>query len=1038
MTAAPFLAWAIAGSSEVFLSELIHIENRDDFIVPSYDDSKVAVTLWQPYYSKNKGAWVPGSRFGKIALFNNWVEFASIFDKKEAQQVETKGEAWSLSPGIPTYGSGRSNRNVHHMSRAVAIDVDTGGHEALERSAKVLLDRDVSCLAHTTHSHGAPGKGERFRIWLEMARETPVEEWSRFWQALVTMITGDASGKIAADKSCVDVSRVYYGPSFPAAREHLYESFAHAGRALTHEEVYDAVGLAPMGVSSGEQTDEQRAKTVAFARSLSKGAKTSFSKNDLVELAKDRKLEPTQKAALRNAAKGERICVVQGEKRSSIASRGISKGGALQDDEIDNFLRDLMWSIAVRRTDADPDQVEAAFAQSVSVLIDDDRVAGNTSYSPDVLRTKFESGVEKVQHDKLERAKRLGIPTVEELKAEKGDLDNLPQKVFLGGKGQVVYKLAFTADGPKVVPIGNFSIIPTKKLVDTENENRMQTVTYEVKIMHGGKRYEVLLPMRVLGSARSFLSWLQVPGATWDGTDADTVHLRHAMEAYVAENSIPTHPVTHCVGMHYQFDRPVLVTPHGSYVWDGGYEVKPYTEPGTPVYYHDTDRSDHADKPNSLLIQDIVGREVDVDLEKVRIFTEKITEMNTMETVAPTVGWFAAVPLKPLLHEMGYRFPFLTVVGERGVGKTVMIEQFMRAMGGSMVAITSMPAYSLAEAMSGNTSFPFMGDEFRDQAETQRDKSRIDQMRNILRSNYDGKNFYRSGMAKLMARAPAGIIGEQPSFGSGHAKDHATAQRTLVVRPRKAAISPAHPDFHKHRAAHDALEAMDLKESGFWALYQCYVGTRWKPEAVRAMMAECEEKVIAYFKACHMPADHRTRKNVAVDLFGNVVWYDWRAFLGLAPTYLPTVADVASATIEELTAGNSSDTYDDPIAHFVEALSLMLAKENSLGNMGINKFWHKEGDTLYLHVSGALEYFKTNRGDRSLISGSREVWYYAESSVLCLDGAKGKQHRKRIANSGINGSVRCLQLSIPLMETAQIELSERFLQDEADEGATFA
>lgn len=1028
----------------------------DDAIrVPDVSPENVAVMIYQPASKKvvesgvEKWIKIPGAYSKHTSVLQGtWEDFVEGLRKPLV--VNEKFEAPAMSPGILVDGSARrANMNVRFVGGMLCMDLDSV--EDMEQVARRLIEHDLEAVMYSTASHLLPGKGPRYRLIVRLSRHVSASEWLRFVKPALLYVTGDAEGRIQADRSCIDPSRVFFLPSVLKGREATFEFVHRPGRALDPDEVYDAVGSVPTLAATGRE-DHDRLSTLATTRAMLTPSSRKFDRSSIEALAKNKKagLPTDQRKALAAAAKGERMVVVKGEMRPDVIRQGASAGGVLCDADIDPFFTALMFRVAVHYRNADPVQVEQAFAQSFGIVRDDDAQAGNVTYEPSALRSKFESGVRKADEKSIEDAKTYGLPTPEEFKAaqgieDEGDIGAAKVSVYLG---QRCFYVARSGDDGELQlrPISNFSIEPTMRLrSEGAGAMNVRDTVYRCTIYRAidpTKPYrDVAIDLESLTSKAAINKAVaSIEGVSFAGTDDQALALKTTLYDYIKRNDVPTRTMTHRIGTH---PDKTVVAPGVTFAWGGGYEVK-HVEGDAKVFHKPTAnlKADGDSAVNEEIASELSKRSTDVDIEAIRAFTRHVVNLNEPEVAHTLAAWFAVIPVKPILHELKIRTPYVMVVGSKGSGKTSIVELWLDALGGVKHAVNNMPFHSIARAAAGVTSLPVVFDEFRDTGERGKAEARIAMLRDMLRNNFDGTIVTRSNMATIHLEAPVIVIGEQRVFGTDAALDSATSERVICVRPESNTLDPSKsPNANLYKQAHSEISRMSpgIQDSGMWALFQSFVIGRWGDrEALVRFFDEALARVEAHVKTTGISVHPRTVKCLAVTYLGAWIWNDWCAFVGV-PSTVPPIEVICAHTLDELSptrvAEDSEDRREiDPIAIFVEELSRMVAEKGQLGGLDGMKFWGREGDVLYLSTSASIRYFHLSNGSGTLIADERQLYAYARSSPFAVhvDGSERVMHK--IRNSGYGRPIRCVAVNVPRLEAAGVELSEAFLQDEDTDG----
>lgn len=276
--------------------------------------------------------------------------------------------------------------------------------------------------------------------------------------------------------------------------------------------------------------------------------------------------------------------------------------------------------------------------------------------------------------------------------------------------------LQATKDGYAVVSekgetvMSNFTL-RVKAVVVYDNST---TDAYEVEpVINGGPiGTSVTLRMEDLRSSNSFSRWANTFGGAWWGTRAD----HQKVPAVLRADAVwaPTVPATTTVGLVGE----TFVWPEGRV---GPSEVQclpmpnnPYGDPAVFTLHEGAIRPGHT--------------------------VLKLLNMYNQEATMAMLAWFALAPLRSRLR----RFPSLFVTGPAGSGKTTIVQEFLRIMGGVEMStnLISTTPYGLGVTMDGTNAFPVWFDEYRSGAGW-RAKLGLDQ---LIRDAYDGKSSRRGGV----------------------------------------------------------------------------------------------------------------------------------------------------------------------------------------------------------------------------------------------------------------------------------------------------
>mgnify|MGYP003653920014 CR=1 FL=1 len=135
------------------------------------------------------------------ADFATWEEFTALLEFLSKQPLDTKLDAYLISPSLYVEESTRSNKNVTQWGKWAAVDVDdfTGDVDKLVESLK------HNFIIYSTAS-STPEK-PKFRIVFDLDRVVEADEIKQFWFALNKYL-----GELG-DEQTKDSSRMYYIPA---------------------------------------------------------------------------------------------------------------------------------------------------------------------------------------------------------------------------------------------------------------------------------------------------------------------------------------------------------------------------------------------------------------------------------------------------------------------------------------------------------------------------------------------------------------------------------------------------------------------------------------------------------------------------------------------------------------------------------------------------------------------------------------------------------------------------------------------------------
>ena len=170
---------------------------------------------------------------------------------------------------------------------------------------------------------------------------------------------------------------------------------------------------------------------------------------------------------------------------------------------------------------------------------------------------------------------------------------------------------------------------------------------------------DVMFPRSAFSSQRNLLKGLTSMNWQWFGSDYETKQLLPFLMGRLLELDGSEAKATYVIGRHenYWVTKDLTVSATGTFT------------PSTAPYLY-VDRSGHRSSSLST-VPDMCFSFLPED--EYRTLVKKISVLlpliNIPEVIMPVIGWFGAVSLKPLLREVGVRFPLLNVFGTMGSGK---------------------------------------------------------------------------------------------------------------------------------------------------------------------------------------------------------------------------------------------------------------------------------------------------------------------------------------------------------------------------------
>lgn len=289
-------------------------------------------------------------------------------------------------------------------------------------------------------------------------------------------------------------------------------------------------------------------------------------------------------------------------------------------------------------------------------------------------------------------------------------------------------------DKQEPVQLSNFSLLPTRQLVGTEEVD-----AWECSVLPADE--PVVLSTVDMASKNRLIAWSGRHGGSWFGTDTDAQYLQawlQSVRPFLAQGRTTT-----VAGLHDE-----------QFVWPGGSIGKDhwvYSPGANDVELH-------------RYIQHLHGGEFH--------FWEQFAMLRALhspEVMDPILAWLAIAPLRSLVAP----FPTLAVMGSSGTGKTTLLETVLHHFTGTTISVnlTSTSRFAISSFASATNAFPVWFDEYRPGAAS----DAILALDQIVRDSYNGHGSAKGGMGdhwaqvKLSkAEAPLIVSGEDAFQETSH------------------------------------------------------------------------------------------------------------------------------------------------------------------------------------------------------------------------------------------------------------------------------
>jgi len=374
-------------------------------------------------------------------------------------------------------------------------------------------------------------------------------------------------------------------------------------------------------------------------------------------------------------------------------------------------------------------------------------------------------------------------PSVEgdEAEGEDGDSDEAPTededkdaRIMFGKNGI----FALTEEGPKkVCPIG---ITMPCSLVNKEHKH----IGFEFQAYLGGRELgQAFITLGHLKTKASFNEWVN-QFATWQNiTDLLVTHLLDALRVRT-ERSKKKMIVTSREGVD------LIIPPGAKSIEEFDLIFASPSECLSPKDRPYRFRGQHDE--HGAFKSDLLDAPRLEDTEEHREFFDKLWHINTQENLAKVAGWFSAAFLCQLIRHRWRAFPMLQVWGEAGAGKSQTVELWSHLhyylRNPKKISSAGNTFFPMMAAVTQSASIPVIFEELKPR---QMAKYQLDQVQNLMRTNYTGDALERGSVNKDVAGGGTKVNGYDnvaPIMFIGEAVESQTAiaERCVSVPLSKA------------------------------------------------------------------------------------------------------------------------------------------------------------------------------------------------------------------------------------------------------------
>lgn len=322
--------------------------------------------------------------------------------------------------------------------------------------------------------------------------------------------------------------------------------------------------------------------------------------------------------------------------------------------------------------------------------------------------------------------------------------------------------------------------------------------------------YEVTVSPTVFNEKRDFKAQIcSGLTTTFSGGEQEL----NAIRRFVGQQSAPSRQGTRHMGLH----GDEWVTPVGSLTSDS------WAEEPEMVYL---DRGIGVERKWSVE----PGEYEEIDRDAVRDMVRLLPKTRSSDRFIPTLGWFYAAPLRPLIHGWTGEFNIHGVLGETGSGKTTTLSTLWSMFGMARDPLTVDDTKFVLTATLGSTnSIPMWFDEYKPSDMKDYEVDRFwNLVRKVTRGGVASRGNADKSTEEFHLHAPTVVSGEERVSGSAEERRgiYTTYRKEVTEAGSESARAFAQltgGDWSAPKGEREYYEGYDLSEHAV-AYYQFVLG----------------------------------------------------------------------------------------------------------------------------------------------------------------------------------------------------------------------